>query len=584
MEYIKGGLKMIPYLKDFIGDYEDSLNVDLMTKSADGNLVDYVVDSWKSLEVVKYIKFLGYEFNTRESTIDINRHIFKRNKNVPKKYQYDYKLINDDRVGLLTVHLLITITEKDSKTGLDRIREKRINKDMLIPLEDDDGYLFINGKPYYMIYQLLEKSTYTTLTSTVIKSLMPIVIKRVPCVHEDINGVGYMMPLYRTFVFHRETDIMLFVVSNFGIEYGLMYLKVHNVIKLVASLDEQNDNCIYFQVSSKCYLEVNRQMFLNWQYVQSIVAGLLEILTNRFDLSQIDNRDQFIKKLTPSNTIEKGMDTLTSFNRMLDETTRKVLKIDDYHKKDVYAVIRWAMLEFNQLRMKDNLSLENKRLRCYEYVASLLTQEFSTRLNRIINMGSKVTLENIVDIFKFPGSLLIQKMHVSGILRFNECINDMTFFNRFKWTSKGPHSLGRKNSNNISAKYRGLHPSFLSQFDLLTCGNSDPGTSGILSPFSKIKGLYFNNDGEPDTMLIAFVKDVNRMLKQEGYTVLEIEFDSPDEYYDIMNYVEYFLDNEIRVYGVDRNKPTVIFEREPDMIAEHEISEITTEKYTEEAE
>lgn len=388
---------MLPYLKDFVGNYEDELNIDLMTKSADGSLVDYVVDSWKSLEVVKYIKFLGYEFNTRESTIDINRHIFKRNKNVPKKLQYDYKLINDDRVGLLTVHLLISVTEKDPKTGQDRVREKVINKDMLIPLTDEQGYLFINGKKYYLLYQLLEKSTYTTLTSTVIKSLMPIVIKRVPCMHEDVDGKGYLLPVFRTFVFHRETDIMLFVASNFGIEYGLIYMKVDSIIHLIPSIVDRKESCLYFQISSKCYLEVNKEMFEKWPYVQAIVGGLLEILTNRFDLTQIENREQFIKKLTPSNTLEKGMDTLTSFNRMLDETTRKILKLNDYHKKDVYSIIRWAMMEFNQLRMKDNMSLENKRLRCYEYVASLLTQEFSTRLNRIINMGSKVTLENIVD-------------------------------------------------------------------------------------------------------------------------------------------------------------------------------------------
>ena len=226
---------------------------------------------------------------------------------------------------------------------------------------------------------------------------MPIVIKRVPCVHEDVDGNGYMMPLFRTFVFHRETDIMLFVASNFGIEYGLIYMKVDSIIKLVPDLSNRKDSCIYFQVSSKCYLEVNKELFDKWQYVQACVAGLLEILTNRFDMSQINNKEQFIKKLTPSNSLDKGMDTLTSFNRMLDETTRKILKTDDYHKKDVYAIIRWAMMEFNQLRMKDNLSLENKRLRCNEYIASLLTQEFSTRLNRIINMGSKVTLENIVD-------------------------------------------------------------------------------------------------------------------------------------------------------------------------------------------
>lgn len=117
----------------------------------------------------------------------------------------------------------------------------------------------------------------------------------------------------------------------------------------------------------------------------------------------------------------------------------------------------------------------------------------------------------------------------------------------------------------------------MSQFDLLTCGNSDPGTSGILSPFSKIDGLYFNTDGEPDTFLVDFVKDINRVLKEEGQDVLAIEFDSKEDYYEVMNYVERFLDEDIRAYGTFRDRPEVIFEREPDMIAEHEIGEITTE-------
>ena len=119
-----------------------------------------------------------------------------------------------------------------------------------------------------------------------------------------------------------------------------------------------------------------------------------------------------------------------------------------------------------------------------------------------------------------------------------------------------------------------VHPSFIGQFDLLTCGNSDPGTSGILSPFSKIDGLYFNTDGEPDSFLIDFVKDINRVLRNEAETVLAIEFETEEEYYRIMNNIEHFLDNDIRVFSVDRDKPAVIFEREPDMVAEHEIGEV----------
>lgn len=67
------------------------------------------------------------------------------------------------------------------------------------------------------------------------------------------------------------------------------------------------------------------------------------------------------------------------------------------------------------------------------------------------------------------------------------------------------------------------------------------------------------------------------MLKEEGQDVIEIEFNSKEEYYEVMNYVEAFLDDGIQAYGVDRNKPAVIFQREPDMIAEHEIGSVTTE-------
>ena len=68
-------------------------------------------------------------------------------------------------------------------------------------------------------------------------------------------------------------------------------------------------------------------------------------------------------------------------------------------------------MEFNELRLKDNLDLKNKRLRCNEYVASLLTAEFSRRLNRILSLGDKATIDNYREFFKFPGDILIQKMH-----------------------------------------------------------------------------------------------------------------------------------------------------------------------------
>ena len=83
------------------------------------------------------------------------------------------------------------------------------------------------------------------------------------------------------------------------------------------------------------------------------------------------------------------------------------------------------MQNFSELRKKDNMDLGNKRLRCNEYIASLLTKTFSERVNRIIAMGSKVTLKNIEEIFKFQGDLILSQLNRSGLLYKESKYSDM---------------------------------------------------------------------------------------------------------------------------------------------------------------
>lgn len=139
------------YLKDYVNEWEDQLNVPLMTKSADAPLVDYIIDAWKSLEVVPQIEFSEFQYTEKESEIDINKHLFKRDKKKKKKDRYDIKFIDDDRVGKLTVKLNVTMLETNPTTGESSYQVYPIKKSMLIPLQDDDGYFTIKGKKYYMI-------------------------------------------------------------------------------------------------------------------------------------------------------------------------------------------------------------------------------------------------------------------------------------------------------------------------------------------------------------------------------------------------------------------------------------------------
>lgn len=573
---------MLKYLNMYKNKYRDQLNKKLMKKEADEPLVEYIKDAWKSLEIAPAIKIVDFKYSEIENDININKYIFKREKNKKKKEKFDVKFINDSRCGSLRTTIEITLPVKDPVSGEITIHKKTLSKDILIPIQDDRGYYTIKGKKYYMIYQLVEKSTYTGKQTITLKSLMPIAIQRNSTmvkglsfkhemlteelekdsgvmtknstIAETVNGDVYKLPVYYIYMFKKETPILPFFLAR-GVEYALDFLQLNRIISFEDGESflnsEKSDNELWFVISNnKCYLKVkDKEIFEKYQYLQAMVGSLLDIMSNRLTKEQIYDTTLWVKKLgggSQSNSYNKGLDMLTFFSRLLDETTKKILRIDDIHKKDIYSLIRWMMMNFNEIRLKDNMNLYNKRIRCNEYISSLLTIEFSRRLNRIISMGNKATMDNYKEIFKFPGEILLQKLHVSGVLRFDDCINDMNFFSKFKVTFKGPHSQGNSNTKKINTKSRGLHPSYLTNFDILVCGTSDPGTSALLSPWCNIKDFYFDSKPEYDNFMYEFKSDIENSSNTES--IINIGSDSKERYFEVLNKMADLLSSS-KAYG-----------------------------------
>lgn len=540
---------MIKYINEILlPEQEKRLNLAIMRKEYDLPLIEYIKDVWKSLEVVKNIEILGFDYNEDESNIDINRYIRTRGKKKSAKERVKYKFINDERYAVLTVRYKVTAKAEDAKPDESKMKETIREKRMLIPVIDSNGFMYLKGKRYSLWYQLVEKSTYTTKDTVTLKSLMPIGLKRNTSEIKDIDGHTYKVPIYEVYVFKKPICVLSFYAA-YGLSYALDYLHVKDVIKFVSSV-ENPEHKIYFQISTKVFLEVDKEIFDKMQYVQAIVGMLLEITTNRLKFDLIDDQVYWIKKLGGIQaSYDKGKDILVFFSRMLDETTKKILLLEPYDKQDIYSLIRYMMMNFTELRKKDNLDLMNKRLRCNEYIASLLTAEFSRRLNRIITKGGRATSKDFDEIFSFPGDILLIKMHSSGILRYDDTINSMDFFNKFRITMKGPHSLGNKNEVNITDKQRGIDPSYIGYLDLLVCGASDPGTSGVLTPFNDMKSLYFNDDPEPNDCMFNLHQAVQKMLERDGVTSIDIHASDKETYYKLLNSIQEFNKNEFRVYA-----------------------------------
>ena len=92
-----------------------------------------------------------------------------------------------------------------------------------------------------------------------------------------------------------------------------------------------------------------------------------------------------------------------------------------------------------------------------------------------------------------------------------------------------------------------------------------PGTSGVLSPFGKIDGLYFNNSREPDDFMFDFKKDIKKIMDEDNVDYLEIKVDNNDDYYKLLSELSNFNDNAITVNGTSKDVYTVIVENEEDV-------------------
>ena len=91
--------------------------------------------------------------------------------------------------------------------------------------------------------------------------------------------------------------------------------------------------------------------------------------------------------------------------------------------------------------------------------------------------------------------------------------------------------------------------------------NIMPGTSGVLSPFGKINGLYFNDSREPDDYMYNFKQDISKIMKEDGVEYVEILADNKEQYYEILDKLSEF-NNNITISGTSKNKEIIIIEND----------------------
>lgn len=423
------------FLNDMPNDYEKALNKDLLNKAFDRPLHEYIYDAFKGFEILPNIKILGYEWVPDEDKYDVNDHVIRRNSNKNKTIKH----ISETRCGVMYIDAEVTGLDKN---GVMKVHY--IKKPLVLPIIDEDGYMTIKGKKCYLIYQMVDKMLYPSFSAVTIKSLMPICVKTAKDDFTDMDGNTYTIPTYTIQIFKTAINVLL-LYSNLTITKTLNFMEVERFIHIERKGETPppcKDEIIRFDCGKKSdiIVAVKKRAFDKEIYIRSIVGCLINLFVEtKIKYDQIDDWEEWMIIVGGKHTIRRGLYQHIFFNRLLDEVTRKELRINDQDKQNIYYLLRWIIQNYHALWSKDNLSMINKRLRCNEYLGSYFTAEVSKRINRIVSLGDKATIRDYLNLFKFPeqhwgsslncGNILISQLNRSSIAIYYVAV----FIMEYRW-------------------------------------------------------------------------------------------------------------------------------------------------------
>lgn len=512
-------------MKEYIHMYThpatEFYNMGFLTSANDYKIEDLVVICMKELEAISNITIESVETIYDMDEIDINEHMV--NKNYKKKRDDTeipkFKYMNTDTCAEMRFGIRI-------KTNLN---EKFIVKKILIPIMVD-GFYTINNKKSKAIWQLLEASVYTQRGRITLKSRMPIIIyksKNRPIV--DVNGEIYNV---RPFSYAMDTrtkkkrgappkknknkfiNPMMILSAKVGVHKAIKFMGMETAIKIVETAVPDSSVYLYFALDD-VFVRVNRKAFEDIKMVQSVTGMLCNLGNHDYPVewTNLDEINYWIARVgyvgAPKNKplksyFEKGKTAILMVERLYDTLTKKSLRLPDSQKENVYTIIRWMMYEYDNLRQKDNIDINTKRIRKSEYIVkSSLGRKLSENINKIIPKLSESrqnSMDTLFEIFNFPSNIIMNGMkNLNDLIKNDDLVNDMNILEDMAYSSKGPESLGENSTKNVMLRMRDIHPSFIGKIDPNCSSNSDVGMSGgcIVPTVTLYDDYFFCKEREP---------------------------------------------------------------------------------------
>ena len=445
----------------------------------------------------------------------------KRNDKGGKKKENPYEFINlkDSDVRLLCVTWHVRLNFEPQKS--DEPTEDTFKVYIAVPRIVDKYYFRLSGNIYFICNQIVDGSIYNNGTSsnrkleTVVQKclFLPIKVYRsVLDLEEYLTGSIIKTVIFRSNIFSKTIPILRYTFAKMGILNTLAFydLKEIHIYNEVESLNLSAD-MYYVFAKNDIYIVVPKYIFENDHIVQSFISTIYCSISRSTTFNDIFTNDFWIESLGNNYNAkfskDKAESVLDSLESSYDIPLKESLRLPEEYKQDIYYILRWLIREFSKLKLRSNLDMSTKRIRCEEVVAALYAMKITKGIFRISDKGTNITINKIKQAVYTHPLVLLNAITKCSLVNYNNLVSDNDAINAMKYTFKGPSGLGESNDNpNVKTKknssvpdiYRHVNYSQYGRIDTCSSTATDPGLSGSICPRVKLYNGYFSDYQEPN--------------------------------------------------------------------------------------
>lgn len=499
---------MLDFVSYYSQVYAQPVNEDIVKKlRIEDNMAMYIEEACKELAraLPAHIEYCGYSYDDNP----------KRIREMSQGKDFVVKKDSDD--GIPSVNINYSYSRQavfKFKTKYDK-EIRTIRMPIYIPLLIDDYHYYIRGNKYAAPLQLVDAITYTGKGDSVVLKTMTRAIKisREKLIITDVHGQQYQTAGFYIHVNVKKVPMLLYYFAFYGFSKTMIYFGCEKFIKFYDQPPIEPDPSMIFFKFGKLYCAVDRERFNSNYLLRQYVATMLLVSKKGLDREMICSTDYWkiilgATAMNETNARDKGISLLNTFYTSLDYRTSKNIDmiVGGPKRTTTFAVVRWVFIKYNTLSIK-NSSLVNKKLRLGEYLVTPLVRDIYNRLYRFLNTARHMRdQKKLLDIFKISPAIILNaiigkaknKRMALNIAKYSSYVNDLTLLNvALKYTSAGPGSPIEKSGKLAGPYFRQFNPTYTGHICLITTSNGDPGVSGTLTPFAKIKSdsMTFDLEG-----------------------------------------------------------------------------------------